>query len=197
MQSIFEKGNTADPGNYSPVFLLNLTSKVYKGILPTVLDRHNDSHNLSNPNHWDFKKGTSTESLLLYQTETWKAALDAKRVVGVIFIDFRKARSHRKEPQDFKLQIARSGNLQGLHRLLLSYLENRVQYVEINRKRSRLRFVKTGVPQGSNLAPQLFAIYVINFSEANKIGELYMFVDDTTILIRIRRYCCRYLGKSC
>ena len=91
VQSIFEKGNTADPGNYSPAFLLNLTSKVYEGILATVLDKHNDSHNLSNPNQWDFKKGTSTETLLLYQTETWKAALDAKRVVGVIFIDFRKA----------------------------------------------------------------------------------------------------------
>ena len=87
VKSIFKKGSTADLGNYRPISLLNLTYKVCEGIVATVIDKHIDTHNLSNPNHWGFKKGKSTETLLSYLTETWKAALDTNRVVRVIFID--------------------------------------------------------------------------------------------------------------
>ena len=40
---------------------------------------------------WGFKKGQSTETLLLYITETWKDALDKGYKVGVIFVNFKKA----------------------------------------------------------------------------------------------------------
>ena len=70
-----------------------------------------------------------------------------------------------------------------LYSLLFSYLENRVQYVEKNGKRSKLRCVKVGVPQGSSLGPRLFAIYVNDFPEAIKMGELNMFADDTTVFM--------------
>ena len=40
---------------------------------------------------WGFRKGYSTESLLLHLTEAWREALDGGRKVGVLFIDFRKA----------------------------------------------------------------------------------------------------------
>ena len=114
----------------------------------------------------------STETLLLYLTETWKAALDTNRVVGVIFIDFKKAfDTVNHKILSCKLQaVGISGDL---YSLLLSYLENRVQYVEINGKRSKLKFVKVGVPQGSNLGPRLFAIYVNDFPEAIKIHGSY------------------------
>ena len=124
----------------------------------------------------------SAETLLLYLTETWKAALDTNRVVRVIFIDFKKAFDMvNHKILSYKLQAVRiSGDL---YSLLLSYLENRVQYVEINGKRSKLRFVKVGVPQGSNLGPQLFAICVNDFPEAIKIGELHMFANNTTVFV--------------
>ena len=89
VKSIFKKDSTADPGNYRPGCLLNLTSKVYEGIVATVIDKHIDTFNLSNPNQWGFKKDVSTETLL-YLTETRKASLDTDIAVEVIFIDFRK-----------------------------------------------------------------------------------------------------------
>ena len=55
--------------------------------------------------------------------------------------------------------------------------------MEINGKRSKLKFVKAGVPQGSNLGPRLFAIYVNGFLEAIKTGELHMFADDTNVFV--------------
>ena len=57
--------------------------------------------------------------------------------------------------------------------------------MEINGTRSKLRFVKIGAPQGSNLGPRLFAIYVNDFPEAIKTGELHMFADDTAVVFVI------------
>ena len=71
----------------------------------------------------------------------------------------------------------------------MSYLEHRVQYVEeINGKRSKLGFVKTGVAQESNLGPGLFAIYVNDFPEVIKIEELHMFADDTTVFVILESF---------
>ena len=136
----------ADPGNYRPVSLLNLNSKIYEEIVATVIDKHINTHNLSNPNQWGFKKGMSTKTLLLYLTEAWKAALDTNSVVGVIFIDFKKAFDMvNHKILGYKLPAVRIYG--DLYSLPLSYLENRVQYVEVNGKRSKLGFVKVGVPQ--------------------------------------------------
>ena len=38
-----------------------------------------------------FLKPRSTEGLLLRMTETWKSALDQGLLVGLLFVDFRKA----------------------------------------------------------------------------------------------------------
>ena len=38
-----------------------------------------------------FRKGKSTEGFLLNLTENWKQALDKGKVIGVLFVDFKKA----------------------------------------------------------------------------------------------------------
>ena len=42
-------------------------------------------------NQWGYRKGISSESLLLYLTESWKHYMDEGKVIGAIVIDFRKA----------------------------------------------------------------------------------------------------------
>ena len=48
-------------------------------------------HNLSSNHQWAYKKGYSSELLLVKMTEVWKRALDNKQVVGIVFIHFKKA----------------------------------------------------------------------------------------------------------
>ena len=44
--------------------------------------------------------------------------------------------------------------------LLISYMSNRHQYVEIDGTISKMNKIVTGVPQGSILGPLLFLIYI-------------------------------------
>ena len=114
-------------------------------------------------------KNRSTETLLLLLTETWKQALDLGKVVGVLFVDFRKAFDtvdHTILQQ--KLQaVGISGTL---YDLLVDYLKNRHQIAYINGASSRIRIVEYGVPQGSLLGPRLSKIYVNDLPGSVKEG---------------------------
>ena len=47
--------------------------------------------NLSNPHQWAYKKGHSTELLLVKMTEDWRRALANNETVEIVFVDFKNA----------------------------------------------------------------------------------------------------------
>ena len=103
----FKKGVKSDMANYRPLSMLNLNSKVLESIVSGTVDKHLSKVGSLHPHQWGFKKGQSTETLLLYMTETWKDALDKGYKVGVIFVDFKKAiDTTDHEILKFKLQAA-------------------------------------------------------------------------------------------
>ena len=63
-----------------------------------------------------------------------------------------------------------------------SYLENRLQMVDINGTLSSLLPLKCGVPQGSILGPLLFLIYVNDMKSACDCN-LFLFADDAALLV--------------
>ena len=131
---------------------------------------------------WGYKKGISSETLLLYLTEKRKSALDDKKVTGALFIDFGKALDIVCQSiLNHKLHaIGVSG---AINELLMNYLKDRRQYVKVNGEKSELREVDIGIPQGLILGPCLFAIYVNDFPTAIQVGELQMYADDATAFV--------------
>ena len=56
-----------------------------------IVDHVLNSNRLVTDNQWAYRKGYSTELLLVHLTETWRHSIDSGYVVGVAFIDFKKA----------------------------------------------------------------------------------------------------------
>ena len=122
--AIFKKSNQLDPANYRPLSMLSLPRKLLKSQFCPVLDEHLQTQS-------GFRKGRSTEILLITMTERWRAALDGNRIVGSIFIDFRKAFdtiSHELLP--LKLQTV--GIMGDSYNWILDYLKDRSQLTTVN-----------------------------------------------------------------
>ena len=177
---MFKKGKPCDVNNYRPISLLSIPGKILEAVVCNSINDHLQSHNLLSRDQWGFRKNRLTDGLLLHMTETWRSALDQGLVVGVLFVDFRKAFDSVKH--SILLEKLKATGISGsLFSWLANYLSNRNQFVQISGKKSALQPVKYGVPQGSILGPRLFSIYVDDLPEFISYGDLYMFADDTTV----------------
>lgn len=57
---IFTKGNKSDPGNYSPVSLISVFSKLMETVLRKAITEHMKTQNLFSCKQFGFILGTST-----------------------------------------------------------------------------------------------------------------------------------------
>ena len=92
MHTVFKKDDSTDKSNYRPLQMLSTPSEILKATVCRIIDNFvNENGPVSSENQWGFIKGRSTKGLLIHLTEKWKIALDNGNVVGVVFIDFKKA----------------------------------------------------------------------------------------------------------
>lgn len=126
---------------------------------------------------WAYRHGHSTELLLVHLTETWRRAVDSKLVVGVVFVDFKKAFnivSHQILERKLRVNFGIDGPLLAWLRI---YLKDRKQYTIVNGKCSNKTSFLYGIPQG----PTLFILFTNDLSSAVKSGAVYMYADDRTL----------------
>ena len=173
----WKSGSKDNCSNYRPLTLLPIPSKITDSVICDNIVPHLGK--VLHKNQWGYKKGLSTESLLIYLSETWKLNIDSGKVVRVIFIDFRKAFvSVSYEVLSYKLQAC------GFYGNLLQWLtENRQQFVDLNGVKSKLQYLSYVVPQGSHLGLRLFSIYVNDLADNVSTGELHLYADDTTAFV--------------
>ena len=91
VSALFKKEDDTDKQNYRPISLLCFPGKLMETQVVSTITNHVEHHNLRKKHQWAYEKGHSTQLLLAKMTKDWRSALDRKLVVGVAFIDFRKA----------------------------------------------------------------------------------------------------------
>ena len=179
------KGSKKNCGNYRPVSLLSIPSKVIEKYLCTLLNNHLENFKLQSNCQWGFRKNSSCEDLLLHMTESWLQAVDHGKTVIVLFIDFQKAFDSVSHPILLK-KLSAIGVSGQLLEYIKNYLQNRKQYTIVNGIQSNLKNVRFGVPQGSLLGPDCFSTHVNDMPEETtsdtdvEDSELNLFADDST-----------------
>lgn len=178
---VLKSGDSSLITNYRPISILSNFAKVfeillYSRIYPLV-------KKYISPYQHGFMENRSTISNLAYFTQFTSEVMDAQGQVDVIYTDFSKA----FDRIDHKIIITKLNNFgfsDSLMSFFMSYLNNRSQHVTYNSFTSRPFVASSGVPQGSNLGPLLFLLFVNDLTETVSCEKL-LFADDLKIFSRI------------
>ena len=88
--ALYKSDYETDKYTYRPISLLSVLGKLMASMVASTITTHVTGQGLGNPHQWAYKKGYSTQLLLVKIMDDWRRALDKKYVVGVVFVDFRK-----------------------------------------------------------------------------------------------------------
>ena len=177
---LFKADNDTLFTNYRPISLLPSISKIFEKAMALQIMEYFKINKLFYPNQYGFREDHSTELASLELVDNILNEFENKNCPLSTFLDLSKAFDTLNH--DILLHKL---NYYGFENkssdLILSYLTNRLQYVDINGTKSEQLSIKTGVPQGSILGPLLFIIYINDLAHANSHFRILMYADDTTL----------------
>jgi len=179
---IFKQGNRAEASNYRPISILPYFAKLLEKLMYIRLYNYICQNNFLYPLQHGFQSGHSTAMSLIDLQDKISLAIDNNEFSLGIFIDLAKA----FDTVDHVILVNKLENygIRGLQlKWFKNYLDQRLQCVNCNGATSKLKTIKCGVPQGSNLGPLLFLIYINDLPNASSILNLILFADDTNIFL--------------
>ena len=175
---LFKKGSRLDPGNYRPVSILSVLSKILERAVHSQLNAYLSERGLLLENQSGFCGGFSTDSCLIGLTDYIRGEMAGGNMVGMVLIDLQKA--FDTVDHTILLDKLRAMGVSSTA-WFESYLTCRQQCVVVNGVRSDFLPVSCGVPQGSILGPQLFLIYINDMSISLNC-KLSLYADDSALL---------------
>ena len=175
---LFKKGSRSHYGNYRPVSILSITSKILERVVHEQISEYVDRENLLYEFQSGFRKYYSTDSCLLYMYDFIRKEMDEGKLCGMVLLDLQKA----FDTVDLINKLKAIGMNGTATEWVTSYLTDREQKVEVNGFMSDTKPVVCGVPQGSVLGPLLFLLYINDMRDVCSCN-LYLFADDAALLI--------------
>lgn len=175
---VHKSGDPCNVSNYRPVSLLCAFSKIFEIVIYDRLYRYFGSK--ISTEQCGFMKGRSVESNLCTFLEYTAPFVCNRKQVDTIYFDLSKA-FDRVNHDVLLLKLKHYGLDDRYCIFLKTYLTDRINIVRVGRTLSTPFISNLGVPQGSNLGPLLFSIFVNDVTTVVRHSKLLLFADDMKI----------------
>ena len=176
---IHKKGSKRTPGNFRPVSLTSIFSKVIESLIRDNIVNHMMTNDLFADEQHGFVPGRSCVTQLLVVLEEWTAYVEDRVNVDAIYLDFSKAFDSVPHER-LLIKLAAYGIRGNILHWIRQFLSNRKQRVVINGQKSTWADVASGIPQGSVLGPILFVIFINDLPSVLQ-STARIFADDTKV----------------
>lgn len=178
---IHKKNSKTEAGNYRPVSILSVMSKIIERIMFNQLEGYLKVNSLLYEFQSGFRPSYSTDTCLIHLSDHIRKEWDKGNLTGMVVLDLQKAfDTVNHEIMLGKLKAIGLSN--NSVKWFDSYLTNRTQVVDIDGIYSTTKEIKCGVPQGSILGPLLFLIYVNDMVSAVNC-KLLLYADDSALMV--------------
>ena len=152
-------GERSTAKNYRPVSPLSVVSKVFEKLVNNKIVDHLENCGLFSDFQYGFRYSRSTADLLTVVSDRIAKAFNRYRATRAVAFDISKA--FGRVWHAGLLHKLKSDGISGqIFGVISSFLSNRRLRVVLDGKSSQECPVNAGVPQGSNLGPTLFLLYI-------------------------------------
>ena len=179
---VFKSGSTSEPGNYRPISILTIFSKLLEKLFYNRLIAFVNKNSILHPHQFGFRTNYNTNYALAHVISSIVDKINKNKRVILTLLDLKKAFdliNHKLLLEKMSFYGIRGMPLQWLS----SYLTDRTQKTKVNDVLSDKKSISAGVPQGSTLSSLLFILFINDVFQFNSINvEIFLYADDTAII---------------
>lgn len=179
VKPLYKKKSRLDVGNYRPVSILSVASKILERAVFVQLNKYLVNKRILYQFQSGFRGSYSTDTCLIYLQDHIRKQIASGLFTGMILLDIQKA----FDSVDHSI-LCKKLSAMGIQSTIWfqSYLSHRKQIVNVNGVESDPLEITCGVPQGSILGPLLFLCYVNDMPISVKC-MLLQYADDSALIV--------------